>query len=46
MEISQVTFKKYEGKLFPLARRDNGRRIFAKHEIEQIKEIWENHKKK
>jgi len=45
--IIQVTFRKYEGKLLPFARRDNsGRRIFTKQEIEQIKEIWKNHKNK
>lgn len=44
--ISRVTYRKYEGKLFPLARRDEaGRRIFTKKAIEEIKELWENHRR-
>lgn len=42
--ISTVTFRKHEGTPFPLVRRDkNGRRLFTKENIEQIKEVWENH---
>ncbi len=44
--ISTTTYKRYEGKIFPLAKRSKrGRRIFKKEEIEQIKEIWEKIKK-
>jgi DNA-binding transcriptional MerR regulator len=44
--ISRVTFRRYEGKLFPHIMRDEaGRRLFSREDIEQIKEIWENHKK-
>ena len=46
IQISRVTFRKYEGKLFPHVIRDEaGRRLFTREDIEQIKEIWENHKK-
>jgi len=45
--ISTATFKKYEGQLFPLTRRDElGRRLFTEKDIEEIKEVWENHKKR
>lgn len=46
--ISQVTFKKHEGILFPSIWRDEkaGRRLSTEKDIAQIKEIWEKHKKR
>ena len=44
--ISRKTFQKYEGKLFPMAWRDDRmkRRLFTDKDVRQIREAWEKHK--
>jgi DNA-binding transcriptional MerR regulator len=46
VRISRKTFQKYEGKLFPMAWRDDKmkRRLFTDKDVRQIKEAWEKHK--
>lgn len=44
--VSVVTYRNYEGKLFPLVQRDEaGRRLFTQEDIEQIKGIWKEYRK-
>jgi hypothetical protein len=42
--IDQKTYRRHEGGLFPIARRnpDNGFRIFTKQEANQLKSLWES----
>jgi len=45
--IDHKTYRRYEGKLFPIAKRDpkNGFRMFSDEDVEKLKKLWRKHRK-
>ncbi|RJP65941.1 MAG: MerR family transcriptional regulator [Candidatus Abyssobacteria bacterium SURF_17] len=46
--IDHKTYRRYEGKLFPMARRNsrNGFRMFSEEDVKDLKKIWNKRRKR